>query len=78
MSIKMNQDILQGKWKQVKGQVKEHWGRLTDNQLDRIQDRNEELVGLLQESYGYTQAQAQQAVDDFIDHMDQMKKEAHH
>ena len=78
MSIKMNQDILQGKWKQVKGQVEEHWGRLTDNQLDRIQGRNEELVGLLQESYGYTQAQAQQAVDDFIDHMDQMKKEAHH
>ena len=78
MNVKVNQDILQGKWKQVKGQVKQHWGRLTDNQLDRIQGRNEELVGLLQENYGYTQAQAQQAVDDFIDNLDKMKNQIHH
>jgi len=70
MNIKINQDILEGKWKQVRGQVKQQWGRLTDNQLDRIQGRSEELVGLLQESYGYTQAHAQEEVDNFVRRMD--------
>jgi uncharacterized protein YjbJ (UPF0337 family) len=74
MNVKINQDILQGKWKQLRGQVKQNWGRLTDSQLDQIEGRNEELVGLLQESYGYTRAQAQQAVDDFVRRVDDMQK----
>ena len=69
MSVKVNQDILQGKWKQAKGQVKQQWGKLTDNQLDRIEGRAEELVGLLQESYGYSRERAEQEVDDFTRRM---------
>jgi len=65
MTMKVNQDILQGKWKQVKGQVKQQWGKLTDNQLDRIEGRSEELVGLVQETYGYSRERAQKEVDDF-------------
>jgi uncharacterized protein YjbJ (UPF0337 family) len=76
MNVKINQDILEGKWKQVKGQVKQQWGRLTDNQLDRINGRSEELVGLLQESYGYTQAQAQKEVDDFVHRLNKINKAA--
>ena len=74
MSVKVNQDILEGKWKQVKGQVRQQWGRLTDNQLERINGRSEELVGLLQESYGYTQAQAQKEVDEFVHRLDKVQK----
>jgi uncharacterized protein YjbJ (UPF0337 family) len=66
MNIKINQDILEGKWKQAKGKVKQQWGKLTDNQLDQISGRTEELVGLLQESYGYSVDRAQKEVDDFI------------
>src|SRR5688572_28921389 len=66
MNIKINQDILEGKWKQAKGKVKQQWGKLTDNQLDQISGRTEELVGLLQESYGYSVERAQQEVDDFV------------
>jgi uncharacterized protein YjbJ (UPF0337 family) len=66
MNIKINQDILEGKWKQAKGKVKQQWGKLTDNQLDQISGRTEELVGLLQESYGYSTERAQQEVDDFV------------
>ena len=66
MNIKINQDILEGKWKQAKGKVKQQWGKLTDNQLDRISGRTEELVGLLQESYGYSVDRAQKEVDDFL------------
>ncbi len=74
MNIKINQDVLEGKWKQVRGQVKQQWGRLTDNQLDRIKGRTEELVGLLQENYGYTQERAQKEVDDFVQRIDKMIK----
>jgi uncharacterized protein YjbJ (UPF0337 family) len=66
MNIKINQDILEGKWKQAKGKVKQQWGKLTDNQLDQISGRTEELVGLLQESYGYSTERAQKEVDDFV------------
>jgi uncharacterized protein YjbJ (UPF0337 family) len=72
MNMKVNQDILQGKWKQVKGQVKQQWGKLTDNQLDRIEGRTEELVGLLQEAYGYSRERAHEEVDEFARRMDKM------
>lgn len=54
----MNQDILEGQWKQMRGEVKNWWGRLTDDDLDRIAGKFEVLVGLLQEKYGYSRQQA--------------------
>jgi uncharacterized protein YjbJ (UPF0337 family) len=73
MAMKVNQDILQGKWKQVKGQAKQQWGKLTDNQLDRIEGRSEELVGLVQEAYGYSRERAEKEVDDFTRRMEMEK-----
>lgn len=61
----MNQDILEGKWKQMKGQVKQAWGKLTDDDLDRISGKRDELVGLVQEKYGWERAEAEKAVDEF-------------
>ncbi len=54
----MNEDILEGKWKQVKGNVKNWWGKLTDDDLDRIEGKSEKMVGLLQERYGWTKERA--------------------
>ena len=62
----MNKDILLGKWKQMKGQVKQQWGRLTDDRLDRISGRYEELSGLIQEKYGYTREKAEQELNSFL------------
>jgi uncharacterized protein YjbJ (UPF0337 family) len=59
----MNEDILEGQWKQIRGQMREWWGDLTDDDLDRVQGKTEKLVGLLQEKYGYTQAQAETEVN---------------
>jgi uncharacterized protein YjbJ (UPF0337 family) len=67
----MNKDILQGKWKQIRGQVKQQWGMLTDDQLDRISGRYEELAGLIQERYGYSKEQARQEVDTFINRLNE-------
>lgn len=67
MNIAINQDILAGKWKQVRGKARQWWGKLTDNDLDRVSGRFEELVGLVQERYGYTREQAQKEVERFLE-----------
>ena len=52
--------MLEGKWKQMRGQVKEWWGKLTDDDLDRAAGKSEQLIGLLQEKYGYTRQRAEE------------------
>src|SRR5215831_9340316 len=59
----MNQDILAGKWKQMRGELKTWWGKLTDDDFDRIGGQKDKLIGLLQERYGYTREQAEQEVE---------------
>jgi uncharacterized protein YjbJ (UPF0337 family) len=59
----MNQDILAGKWKQMRGELKTWWGKLTDDDFDRIGGQKDKLVGLIQERYGYTREQAEQEIE---------------
>jgi uncharacterized protein YjbJ (UPF0337 family) len=62
----MNEDVLRGQWKQIRGQIKEWWGVLTDNDLDQIDGRRDRLVGKLQEKYGFTRDQAERDVEDHL------------
>lgn len=62
----MNENILEGKWKQLRGYVREKWGDLTDDELDQIAGKRDRLAGVLQERYGYTQIEAEQQIDDFL------------
>lgn len=62
----MNQDIIQGKWKQLKGSIKSQWGKLTDDDLDRIEGNREKLAGLIQEHYGKTREQAHRELDTWL------------
>lgn len=62
-----NQDILGGKWKQLRGQVKQKWGKLTDDELDRVEGRAEELAGLLQERYGLAREEAKKQLKEMAD-----------
>ena len=66
----MNDDILQGKWAQVKGKIKQHWGKLTDDDLDRISGKREEIVGLMQERYGWERERAETEFDDYLKDQD--------
>jgi uncharacterized protein YjbJ (UPF0337 family) len=59
----MNQDILAGKWKRIRGELKTWWGSLTDDDVERIGGQKDKLIGLLQERYGYTREQAEQEVE---------------
>jgi uncharacterized protein YjbJ (UPF0337 family) len=66
----MNEDILKGQWKQTKGQVKSWWGRLTDDDVIRIEGSSEKLAGLLQERYGYSKQEAQNQIAEFLELME--------
>ena len=59
----MNKDIVAGKWKQMRGNAKTWWGKLTDDDLDRAAGKYDVLAGLLQEKYGYTRQRADEEID---------------
>ena len=59
----MNKDIVEGKWKQMRGEAKSWWGKLTDDDLDRAAGKFDVLAGLLQEKYGYTRERAADEID---------------
>ena len=56
----MNQDIFEGKWKEMRGQLKEWWGELTDDELEQANGNAAQIVGLLQQKYGYTREAAEE------------------
>lgn len=56
----MNKDILAGQWKQVKGDLQERWGKLTDNALDQINGDRNKLLGAIQENYGVAREEAEE------------------
>ena len=62
----MNNDILKGRWNQVKGEIRTKWAKLTDNDMMQIQGEAEKLIGKLQERYGYKREQAEKELNDFL------------
>ena len=61
------QEILLGKWHELKGKVKQKWGNITDDDVTRVSGRVEELAGVLQQRYGYDKAQAEQEINHWLD-----------
>ena len=59
----MNDDVFTGQWRQMRGSVKSWWGKLTDDDLDRIGGQKDRLVGLIQERYGQTREEAERDVE---------------
>ena len=72
----MNWDRLEGNWKQVKGSVRERWGKLTDNDLEQIAGKKDQLVGRIQERYGLAKDAAQQQADEWVRTVDMEKQHA--
>ncbi len=59
----MNSDIFEGKWHQMRGQVKVWWEKLTDDDLDKVEGSFDKMIGLLQMNYGYTRQQAEEELE---------------
>ena len=62
----MNWDVLEGKWKQVKAEVRSKWDKLTDDDTDLIGGKKDKLIGKLQERYGWKKDQAEREADSWI------------
>jgi uncharacterized protein YjbJ (UPF0337 family) len=61
----MNWDQIEGKWKQFKGQAQQKWGDLSNDDLDKVKGKREELVGVVQERYGIAREEAERQVQQF-------------
>ena len=58
----MNREIFEGQWKQVRGEMRKWWGKLTDNDVDKIAGSFDKLLGILQERYGYDKQKAEEEI----------------
>jgi len=65
----MNWDQVQGKWKQIKGSVRQQWGNLTDDDLAKINGSREKFVGVLQKRYGLAKEEAQKRADEWAQNL---------
>ena len=61
----MDADTVKGQWKQLKGKVKEKWGKLTDDDLTEVEGRRDYLIGRIQERYGIAKEKATEQVREF-------------
>jgi uncharacterized protein YjbJ (UPF0337 family) len=61
----MNWDQIAGEWKNMKGRIREQWGELTDDDMDRIGGKKDQLVGTIQSKYGLAKEEAERQVDEF-------------
>ncbi|EEE43190.1 CsbD family protein [Labrenzia sp. R4_1] len=62
----MNWDQIEGNWKEFKGKAQAQWGKLTDDEIDRVDGRRTELAGLIQQKYGKTREEAEREVDQWM------------
>jgi uncharacterized protein YjbJ (UPF0337 family) len=62
----MNKDIIKGKWHEIKGQLKQQWGKLTDDDIAKAEGSQEELSGLIQKHYGYTKDKANEDINNWV------------
>jgi uncharacterized protein YjbJ (UPF0337 family) len=62
----MNWDQIEGNWMKAKGKLRQQWGKLTDDDLTRVNGKREELAGRLQERYGYEKERAEREIDNWM------------
>jgi uncharacterized protein YjbJ (UPF0337 family) len=62
----MNRDTMKGQWMQLKGKIRQQWGKLTDDDVAQMQGNAEQLIGKLQERYGHTREAAEREVDRWL------------
>lgn len=71
----MNWDRVEGNWKQFRGKIREQWGKLTDDDLDRVAGKRDQLAGRLQETYGIGKDEAERQLHDWESQLDESEME---
>ena len=72
----MNSSELEGKWQKLRGEIRSQWGKLTDDDLERIAGNKDKLIGVVQERYGYVWDEARQMVDRYLNDYNGLKSQA--
>jgi uncharacterized protein YjbJ (UPF0337 family) len=62
----MNWEQVEGNWKEFKGKIRSKWAKFTDDDLEQIAGKRDELVGRLQQHYGMKKEQAERQLDEFV------------
>jgi len=63
----MNWDVIKGKWKELKGEARQQWGKLTDDDWQQAAGEKDKLVGKLQQRYGWSKEEAEKSADDYFE-----------
>jgi len=63
----MNRDIIRGHWNEIKGELKQQWGKLTDDEITQMDGTYDGLKGKLQKAYGYQEDEADREIESFVD-----------
>ena len=58
-------DYIEGKWKEIRGKVRERWGKLTDDDLDVVAGKRDQLVGIIQQRYGLAKDESERQLSEF-------------
>jgi uncharacterized protein YjbJ (UPF0337 family) len=74
----MNQDTISGQWKQISGQIKKQWGKLTDDDMKVVEGNAEKLAGRVQERYGIARDEAEQQVRKFEEDLNMSRQKTSH
>ncbi len=61
----MNKNIFEGNWKQIKGKLKQQWGKFTDDEIDQMEGQYDKIAGALQKKYGYDQEHTEKELENF-------------
>ena len=70
----MNRDTLAGQWKQLKGRVRQQWGRLTEDEVDQIAGDRDLLLGKIQERYGRSREEAERELERWVEEEQRMSQ----
>jgi len=70
----MNWDTVQGNWTQLKGSIKEKWGDLTDDDIQKLDGKKDQLAGTLQERYGIARDEAHKQIDEWANKLKDFSK----
>ena len=74
----MNKNIIEGNWRQIKGKLKQQWGKFTDNDIEKMEGSYDKLAGALQEKYGYDQERSEKEIETFAEKNKLEKEKKHH
>jgi uncharacterized protein YjbJ (UPF0337 family) len=71
----MNWTQVEGKWDQVKGKIRTQWGKLTDDDVENLAGKRDQLAGALVERYGIMKDQAEGQIDEWLENLEQSNRQ---